>query len=167
MPRGRTRADAAEGTAPGPERSLEFYEACVGRLVLQVLEHGRALVGLGPLPPGDALTDERVEAEADAAEAFVRARVAQTGLGFLTMALGEDEWLVMVDSHQRPHREPPPLGSAYDRFKATAHVAVQAVVPEAAPATGQIGPADERVVDAGAKRRRPRRVANVGRTARA
>lgn len=167
MPRGKTKKDAAEGTAPGPERSLEFYEACVERLVRQVLEHGRPLVGLDPLPPGEALTDERVEAEADAAEAFVRTRVLQTGLGFLTMALDEDEWLVFVESHQRPHRDPPPLGTAYDRFKATARRAVQTVAPAAVAATGQIEPADERVVDAGAKRRRPGRGGSVGRTVRA
>lgn len=122
--------------------SIDYYEFEIRRYVATVLEHGRALVGLDPLPSGETLTAERFESEADAAEPFVRARLLRSGFGFLTLDLSEDEWETIADGHQRPYREPAPLDqlrSEYDRVKAEARNSIEAGGAD----VGQIEPEDD------------------------
>jgi hypothetical protein len=116
--------------------SIAYYEEVIESFVETVLEHGRQLVSLAPLEREEALTKERVESEFGTAEPFVTARLARTGVGFITMLLSEDEWCVIADSSQRPHREPIPLHEhpIYNRYKAAARAKVE-ITSSSAPST--------------------------------
>jgi hypothetical protein len=107
--------------------SIAYYEYVIEAAVETVLEHGRQLVGLAPLGRDVPLTNERRDLEFETAEPFVAARLARTGMGFITMVLSEDEWSVIADSSQRPHREPTPLHEhpIYNRQKSAARAKVQ------------------------------------------
>jgi hypothetical protein len=121
--------------------SIAYYEQVIEGAVSTVLEHGRQLVGLAPLGRDEPLTKERLEYEFETAEPFVAARLARTGVGFITMLLSEDEWCVIADSSQRPHREPIPLHEhpLYKRYKRAAGAKAQITSSSAPSASGAAG----------------------------
>lgn len=119
--------------------SIVYYEEVVEAAVETVLQHGRQLVGLAPLDRDEGLTKERMESEFATAEPFVAARLARTGIGFISMVLSVEEWSVIADSEQRPHRDLRPLHSDYDRYKVAGRAKVQVTSSSAPSASSSMG----------------------------